>query len=413
MSVALSRLALSAASRDIVKFRCMSTYKVSGTLRSGTSSTTIDNEILAYEVERFSVMRPQPLSLREIWDMREPSTVARFIHKEVPLRYAKRMREIELLPNWRHDSDLANLHAHHIDVFQSLRLLEHREPDNYSSLNSIEMHQLLPDFDDVVRHAHKFGITIPWRITKVMRELHRNQSERFPADWVDRWLDDFLLNWIGCETLLMHYIACSRGRENGIIEPYCDVAEVCQSVSSTILDMCEDIYGLRPRIIVESFAPLFSYIPMFLRFIMQEILKNSCRATLETCPEPQLPTAPIAVSVCADEHQLSIRVSDLGGGMPFHVGEKVWSYLYSTPCKAKPLNEEYQDGPTPLSGYGVGLPLSRLYCRYLGGLMHLVSWPGRGVDVHLSLPHMCIEQIEVVPDRDHHYKSRGSSLFTP
>ena len=32
-------------------------------------------------------------------------------------------------------------------------------------------------------------------------------------------------------------------------------------------------------------------------------------------------------------------------------------------------------------GYGIGLPLSRLHAKYLGGALHLVSLPGYGVDV--------------------------------
>ena len=39
----------------------------------------------------------------------------------------------------------------------------------------------------------------------------------------------------------------------------------------------------------------------------------------------------------------------------------------------------------PLAGYGVGLPLSRLYARYFGGDLQLLSMEGFGTDVFLHL----------------------------
>ena len=49
-------------------------------------------------------------------------------------------------------------------------------------------------------------------------------------------------------------------------------------------------------------------------------------------------------------------------------------------------------------GYGIGLPLSRLHARYLGGSLDLVSLPGYGVDAYLSLPRVDAELVETVPD---------------
>merc|ERR1712046_537078 len=40
--------------------------------------------------------------------------------------------------------------------------------------------------------------------------------------------------------------------------------------------------------------------------------------------------------------------------------------------------------PTPLAGYGFGLPLSRLYAKYLGATVEIQSLPGFGTDVYLT-----------------------------
>ena len=44
-----------------------------------------------------------------------------------------------------------------------------------------------------------------------------------------------------------------------------------------------------------------------------------------------------------------------------------------------------------------GLPLSRLYARYLGGALDLVSLPGYGTHAYVNLPRVQSQQVEVVP----------------
>lgn len=46
---------------------------------------------------------------------------------------------------------------------------------------------------------------------------------------------------------------------------------------------------------------------------------------------------------------------------------------------------------------GPGLPLSRLYARYLGGALDLVSLPGYGTHAYVNLPRVQSQQVEVVP----------------
>jgi hypothetical protein len=43
------------------------------------------------------------------------------------------------------------------------------------------------------------------------------------------------------------------------------------------------------------------------------------------------------------------------------------------------------DGPAVLAGYGYGLPVSRLYARYFGGDLQIISMEGYGTDAYLHL----------------------------
>lgn len=47
--------------------------------------------------------------------------------------------------------------------------------------------------------------------------------------------------------------------------------------------------------------------------------------------------------------------------------------------------QDDSDGPAVLAGYGYGLPISRLYARYFGGDLQIISMEGYGTDAYLHL----------------------------
>merc|ERR1719401_2480000 len=113
---------------------------------------------------------------------------------------------------------------------------------------------------------------------------------------------------------MTQYLACVAMAEGvntgvykaGIIDPNCDVAQICRDCAEHVIDMCEEYTGKAPLVLVEVHSgcgrPLFTYIPGFLKFILVEILKNSCRATAElVTSDRKLQEHPINIIVCADE----------------------------------------------------------------------------------------------------------------
>ena len=142
----------------------------------------------------------------------------------------------------------------------------------------------------------------------------------------------------------------------------------------------------------------FSLIPSYLRYIMCELLKNSFRATLLTSTSVDVSSRPVHIRVCSDIHHVAILVSDEAGGIPFEVGDQIWSYMYGTAAKNGKVNSMNTEDPAnlenpeSLTGYGVGLPCARLYARYLGGKLSLTSYPGYGTQAHLILPRLASSQ---------------------
>lgn len=81
---------------------------------------------------------------------------------------------------------------------------------------------------------------------------------------------------------------------------------------------------------------------------------------------------------CYNVNLVPTQISDEGGGIPRSGLPKIFTYLYST--AKNPLEENFgvNDGVT-MAGYGYGLPISRLYARYFGGDLQIISMEGYGM----------------------------------
>eukprot|EP00445_Apocalathium_hangoei_P036122 CAMPEP_0203940536 /NCGR_PEP_ID=MMETSP0359-20131031/77105_1 /ASSEMBLY_ACC=CAM_ASM_000338 /TAXON_ID=268821 /ORGANISM="Scrippsiella Hangoei, Strain SHTV-5" /LENGTH=445 /DNA_ID=CAMNT_0050870985 /DNA_START=23 /DNA_END=1359 /DNA_ORIENTATION=- len=359
------------------------------------------------EVARFAEMEPHPTSLEDILACLEPWRVAKFIHTEMPIRFAERIRLISNIPGWEEISELVTVHDLHLKAFRNLRL--------------VERHPTLDEFTAVVKGAMRDQEEVVRLMAEAMHKLQERDPQQFGPAFVDRFLDSFLLNRFGSNVLMSQYLALVNLTHGptGIVDPQCNPAKVCREAAKAVLDVCEEVTGRRPDILVETYSsakgvdldfngvPRFSYIPGALRYVMCELLKNSCRATVEACAsDAEIEQKPVRVIVCADDHRVAICTSDQAGGIPFEVGSHVWSYLYSTARKnATAGGFKARTGRADeLAGFGVGLPISRLYARYLGGSLDLISLPGYGTHAYLFLPRLSSQQVEVVPDRDAHFR---------
>jgi len=342
----------------------------------------------------FARQEPRSVSLRQVLDASTPERAAALMHEELPIRFAQRIVQIEGIPAWDDSPELAKVHALYSRTFRDLRLAD---PD---------LGHLEPFTEMVTKLKGRMKIVIP-NLATAFRKLEHGQG--FSEDMIGAWLDTFLLSRIGTEMLTSQYIACANARINatkgrhGIVDDRCDPAHICEQAATHARKLCRTHFPLKEdvRIIVESGAGpcgrvRFPYVPQYLFYIMVELLKNSARATVEACDgDPrQIRERPITITVSADPSQVAIRVHDVAGGIPFSVADRVWSYMFSTAPGSEGGHDFAQQG-TPLAGYGVGLPLSRLYARYLGGSLHLQSLPGIGTRAYLYLKRLDTEAREI------------------
>jgi len=138
---------------------------------------------------------------------------------------------------------------------------------------------------------------------------------------------------------------------------------------------------------------------------MFEIFKNSMRATLEVSQEnPGNEISPIEVRVYKTKNDITIKISDLGGGISRASSGKIFNYMYSTapqviiPEGGGSYGAGLSAETLPMHGLGYGLPLSRLYARYFRGDIKIASVDGYGTDVYVylqRLSHLAQENLPV------------------
>lgn len=94
----------------------------------------------------------------------------------------------------------------------------------------------------------------------------------------------------------------------GTVDPECDVTEICKDTAEEVRQICRYYQMPVPHISVETHdvttednADLkFAFIPGIISYIVQELLKNSCRATLELY-SANLDRHPIHIIICCLE----------------------------------------------------------------------------------------------------------------
>ncbi len=89
----------------------------------------------------------------------------------------------------------------------------------------------------------------------------------------------------------------------------------------------------------------------------------------------------------------------------------IFSYLYTTAKLPSSIQSGGGGGGgdmnnAPLAGFGFGLPMSRLYARYLGGDLNVVSVEGFGTDALVQLKRATADALEALPQLPASFQGR-------
>lgn len=339
------------------------------------SASALEQEIADF------VGQPTPLRLQDTLAMQDHREMAILLLEELPLRYANRIAHLDNLPYLDEVEELHSLRATLVQSFQEVRSVAKGEGEE--------------DFGLVVRNLKARHRDQAQRITAGMRKMKELRMERegVPEEEltvaVDQFLNRFFLSRIGIEMLTSQYLALCKGPGSGIVDRQCDPCMVSRKAADIVSKIAKQELKVVPRVDVSfhgiESARTLPLVSSYLFYIVVELLKNSFRAVGEQYGDSGIAVPPpITVRVSSDPAQVALQIFDRGGGIPFEHQPHIWSYQYSSKRGPKEPGKLKVDG-TPLAGFGVGLPLSRLYAEYIGGQLHLMSMPNFGTHAFLFL----------------------------
>ncbi|KAJ9649345.1 [Pyruvate dehydrogenase (acetyl-transferring)] kinase isozyme 2 [Coniosporium tulheliwenetii] len=252
--------------------------------------------------------------------------------------------------------------------------------------------QFRETLDRIKRRHDSVVTTVAQGILEWKRKRQRMQIDHN----IQAFLDRFYMSRIGIRMLIGQHIALTDQRQRsdpnyvGIICTKTNVHDLAKEAIENARFVCEDHYGLfdAPKVQLVCNPDInFMYVPGHLSHMLFETLKNSLRAVVETHGQDKEEFPVTKVIVAEGKEDITIKITDEGGGIPRSAIPLVWTYMYTTVDQTPSLDPDFNksDFKAPMAGFGYGLPISRLYARYFGGDLKLISMEGYGTDVYLHL----------------------------
>ncbi|XP_060791207.1 pyruvate dehydrogenase kinase, isozyme 3b [Neoarius graeffei] len=360
---------------------------------------------VTHKIEYYSRFSPSPMSIKQFLDFGRENACEKvsymFLRKELPVRLANTMREVGLLPSKMLNQPSVQLvQSWYSQSFEELIDYENRSPEDPRTLN---------DFLDVlIQIRNRHNDVVPTMAQGVIEYKEKFGFDPYISSNVQYFLDRFYTSRISFRMLInQHTLLFSDGinpahpKHIGSIDPSCNVVEVVQDAYETAKMLCEQYYMTAPDLDIQEFncknpdKPIqVVYVPSHLFHMLFELFKNSMRATVELHENSTEGLPPVKVCVALGKEDLSIKISDYGGGVPLRKIDQLFNYMYST--APTPTLHSSQNA-APLAGFGYGLPISRLYARYFHGDLCLYSIEGLGTHAVIYLKALSSESFERLP----------------
>ncbi|KAK7388074.1 hypothetical protein VNO78_22879 [Psophocarpus tetragonolobus] len=342
---------------------------------------------LLKEVKEWGCLKQTGVSLRYMTEFGSNPTdtnlllSAQFLHKELPIRIARRAIELHTLPHGlSYMPPVLKVKDWYLHSFRDLR--------SFSEIKNMEDEKEFTEMIKAIKMRH--NNVVPTMALGVQQL--KNVSE--DPDHIDEFLDRFYMSRIGIRMLIGQHVELHNPSPPpncvGYIHTKLSPLNVARNASEDARSMCYREYGSAPDVKIYGDPDFtFPYVPGHLQLMIFELVKNSLRAVQERFMDSDEVAPPIRIVIADGTEDVTIKVSDEGGGIPRSGLPKMFTYLYSTAKNSMDESQPPSDLGTidnvRMAGNGYGLPISRLYARYFGGDLQVISMEGYGTDAYLHL----------------------------
>jgi hypothetical protein len=334
-------------------------------------------------VSRWASMRPTGLSRRDLaYSCSEPASrleFGRFLRQELKIRFAQRAQFFQGLPYGLVDcpgiQGILRRQKSYIARLESCPPPETPRLD-FAFTRLVEQIQEEQQYFETDLFTSFRGLSAPPEVQPHLDEiLHHAVGSR-----------------VGTKVLMAHHTKSARTPDSsrvGVVDLHCRPGDVARLAARQCATVCRQELGEAPEVLVqEEDGVSYALIPGYLLYILREVIKNACHATVKRHVGSPLP--PVVVRVAHHGSGATISVSDEAGGMTEARLQDAWRFLHTTAepkCVAATAgdSDEPAGSGTELAGFGVGLPKSRLYARFFGDDLALDSVPGEGTQARLTI----------------------------
>eukprot|EP00656_Telonema_subtile_P003394 TRINITY_DN11552_c0_g1_i1.p1 TRINITY_DN11552_c0_g1~~TRINITY_DN11552_c0_g1_i1.p1 ORF type:complete len:498 (+),score=103.64 TRINITY_DN11552_c0_g1_i1:63-1556(+) len=315
---------------------------------------------------------------------------AQFLYHELPIRMSQRVEELRSLPYGLSEKEsikqVATLYSEYV-----------RKMINFGEPTADQDHHFTKMLESLFLDQGR----VIERMAQGVIELRQEIQEHPTVTWdqqiqgdVTQVLDRFFTARIGLRLLVEQHFRAhdSPPGFSGAIESNCSPESVAKDAIADASYLCDYHMGRAPEVALygTSDGQGFTYLPSHMRYVLLELLKNAMRSTVERHGHDEGPLPMVQIMVAHGAEDVTFKICDEGGGIPRSEMGAVWTYLHSSaqrPPVAEDLKQEnrHTNAVGALAGYGMGLPLSRIYAQYFGGNLDIKSMEGFGTDCYLYL----------------------------